>query len=390
VGLGIGGSIRDPALLGAPIIGTLSGSHFGTGNSWSVMLRPRPHSAADLYTAELRVSASELEPRRAPDETFDRSTADLLVGRRLTSASARSAIYLLAGAQVERADLVGAAGMFMLGPSAVHRKFAGPALGVRRVATRFDTLTWLLPAGAIADVAHGTEGSIVTAVGRDLLNHRPASHVDAWVGRINRLPAGRALIVTDLWASGYLGDARMTASTVRAAVTGTGRNGSTTWVGRLGGERLIDPDPDVRALMSVDPLVRALPIGAGLAAGAAVASFEVRRPVGLQTRTRQLEAALFGGATARWDAAHSEDIRPGHSLFAVPRDSSEPGERLGAGILGIGLRVVPRRTPGATVRLDLGYPVLRTPGVARRPFVAFSVMPWLTSGRQRGSRTPTF
>lgn len=56
---------------------------------------------------------------------------------------------------------------------------------------------------------------------------------------------------------------------------------------------------------------------------------------------------------------------------------------IGASIVGVGLRFAPSRTPGATLRLDAGYPLGYRVGVRARPVFAVSLVPWLTAGHQR-------
>jgi hypothetical protein len=48
--------------------------------------------------------------------------------------------------------------------------------------------------------------------------------------------------------------------------------------------------------------------------------------------------------------------------------------------------VTPTKLGRATARLDIGFPLLRSAEISRRPFVAFSVSPWLEQGRQRDGR----
>jgi hypothetical protein len=58
-------------------------------------------------------------------------------------------------------------------------------------------------------------------------------------------------------------------------------------------------------------------------------------------------------------------------------------------VLGAGLRLAPWHSPRATLRLDVGVPVLHTSGVRGRPYVALSIVPWPLLDRGRdGHRLP--
>ncbi len=48
---------------------------------------------------------------------------------------------------------------------------------------------------------------------------------------------------------------------------------------------------------------------------------------------------------------------------------------MGVGSVGLGLRLVPTALGCATIRFDVGLPVLRTTGVPTRPFFGITVPP---------------
>jgi len=55
-------------------------------------------------------------------------------------------------------------------------------------------------------------------------------------------------------------------------------------------------------------------------------------------------------------------------------------------VLGVGLRLSPRKAGRATARLDIGYPIVGIGDIPRRPFFAIGISPWLDQGRRRGER----
>jgi hypothetical protein len=133
-------------------------------------------------------------------------------------------------------------------------------------------------------------------------------------------------------------------------------------------ESLRDPDPDTRALVSFDPTARLLP-SRGLAEAAALVTVE-RSWRGRQlSRGYDLGGALFASASRRWDLAS-------YTMLAS-RDVA---------VAGVGLRLLPTRVARATLRLDLAVPVGAPSGVSRRPFIAFSISPWLEQERHRDGR----
>jgi len=159
---------------------------------------------------------------------------------------------------------------------------------------------------------------------------------------------------------------------VRASLHGVAAAPHGTWQALVAAERLIDPDPTVRALATVDPVAALLPREARLAEAAVAGSVERAWRLRDVTRSTAVDAALFAAASYRWDPA-----------------TAERTEQLGATVVGAGLRVAPTHTPLATVRLDVGYPVWRVGAVRARPVVGLSITPWLLTDRQRdGRRVP--
>ena len=53
------------------------------------------------------------------------------------------------------------------------------------------------------------------------------------------------------------------------------------------------------------------------------------------------------------------------------------------GVLGGGIQFSPLHFGRAKVRLDVGVPLLHSPGIRGRPYLALSIVPSLTSARRR-------
>lgn len=367
--LGIVSSLVDPWVFGSKFEARLRFAQFRNGNEYSLGLQNHERSLFDLWGTELALSRSTRAGVSEPDEMFRRQAARLLVRRRVY-ASERHVFSLLGGVEAERADLFAAANSFVLGPMAMRRSFAALDVGSALRSASYDTLTWMLPGGRIVDVPRGIEAEAIVGVGPDFLANTGVMHVDLWAGRTWR-PGRRTLLLGDLWGSGYVGDERIDAATMRFGLNAFRAAPHGLWKGQLGVERLFNPDPDLRGMASVDPTISMIPDDSRLAQTGAFASLERSMHLFRLTGSWVLDGAAFGAASVRWDAVASQ-----HEILHV-------------GMLGAGLRLAPTKTGRGTFRLDYGYPVTGSPSLDRRPRVALSIVPWFGDLRQRdGRRTP--
>jgi hypothetical protein len=382
LGTGVGARVAlrmDQSRLGvesavsAPGLPSVDGSidvgvvRYRDGSTQFAAVGPRTAWPTRRWIVDGRLAAREQEPRTTPGIVLHRTTGTFLVGRRLPDPSDAST-YLLAGVEGENASVATGIGTPVLGASAMDRRYVGLALGIRRAAARFDTTTWLLPNGGLADVPRGIETDALFSLGRDHAGGGTA-HADFWIGRTATFSAGRSILTADGWASGYLGAQSLAGSTVRGALTLRHRAPNGMWVARVAAERLFAPDPDVRALALLDPLVPALPRPGRLAEGALSASVERDVHIHAFTRSSALDGALFVAGSSRWDP--SPDARAeGLTLVAA----------------GIGLRLVSAHPDHAAPRLDLGVPLVRSAGVRRGIYVGLSLTPPALAGRERVGR----
>jgi hypothetical protein len=315
------------------------------------------------------LASSHRQVDESPGDAFDERRVTLLGGPRLTNPGRSSSMYALVGAEADNADAQWSPLEPLIGPAAVHRQFVGAALGVVRRAARYDTLGWVLHRDGIVDVPTVAEGELVAAFGRDLADGRPKTHVDGWLAR-TWTSRNRSLVTGGVWSSGYIASNVLQAATTRGSLIALTPTPNGAWEIRVAAERLYDPDPTIRALRSIDPIGALLPQAARLAKGAASVSAERNIRLCDITRESELDAGLFGAFARRWDAAGLS------------------GADIAASIVGMGLRLAPSRTPGATFRLDVGFPIGYRTGVPSRPVVALSLTPWLTAGHQRDSVQP--
>ena len=367
LGLGVSARAVDKPFSGmATDIGNV---RYGAGQSWHVLIGTRDPSYVKKSLVYLRTSFSEREPAAQPQDRFRRSDVSLLLGRKFAGGPAGSASYFLLGAEAERANLQAASGLDVFETPSLRRSYAGVNAGLARVAARYDTVSWLLSGGGIVDVPSGLEGEAIGGLGRDRSTSRRAEHLDLWTGRAFVSRSHNAFLLADVWASGFAGDESLRASTLRTSWTLFKQARRGYWTGRFSGERLVNPDPDLRALASTDLLAPALPKGSKLAEGAL--AFSVERLVHLMpvTRSLMLDGAAFGGTSYRWDAA----VATGSNSF-------------GAMVVGAGFRLSPSKTPRNSVRLDFGVPITRSGSISHRPYVSLTIQAWPLFDRQRDGR----
>ena len=351
---------------------------YSDGSVRGLLFSRRQATLSDPWRASLDISDQQHEPRAALSDNFERTSAELLAGARVTPRRSSHAVYLLGGFAAEHGSLVAAPNSDILGPTRIDRRFTGPELGTAIVATRYDTLTWLFDNGSVVDVPRTVEGEIVVGVGSgkvsvwdasaptDIAHSNFMTHYDAWLGR-EWLPNRVSRIAGDAWAAGYSRAGEWSSSHLRAAVTAehAARNG--IWRLTAASEQLNDPDPDVRALAIYDRALGFVPTRARLAESALALSLERTRHLHPIGGSLELDGSLFGALSKRWD----------------PSPGSSSQEDFSVGLVGVGLSLSPRRAGRATLRLDYGIPVVGSVGVKRAPRLNITLMPWLETGRHR-------
>jgi hypothetical protein len=174
--------------------------------------------------------------------------------------------------------------------------------------------------------------------------------------------------VADVWTSGFWGPGRLDDASMRASVAYYQAAKRGFWTTKLTAERLLNPDPDVRTFVTIDPTARLLPDQRRLAEGAL--SLTAERDVRLRglTRSWAVDGAVFAAASSRWETV---DPRPEHVNVAM---------------LGLGHRLTPNRLGRATARLDVGYPIAASPLAKRGVYLGIGLSPWWGDERHRVGR----
>jgi hypothetical protein len=375
--LGVGVTASDAFGFGTGMTTRGQLHQYSDGSTRSISLARRQATLTDKWRGELDLYDQRYEPRNALSGNFERTGAELLGGVRLTPRRGAHALYLLAGAESENTSLVAAQNADVVGPIRMDRHFTGPQLGLSVVSALYDTLTWLIPGGAVVDVPRSLEGEILVGMGSGSVVARDSSgpteishanfmtHYDGWLGR-EWLPTRRSRIVSDIWASGYSRAGQWQSSRMRAAISAEHAASNGVWRLSIAGEQLRDPDPDVRALGIYDRALAFVPRRVRFAESAVSLSGERTRHL-KSFGSEMLDASIFGAASRRWDPASGVSSSEGFTV----------------GVAGVGLALVPRRPGAATVRLDYGVPIFATSGFSSRPRFSVTIVPWLETSRSR-------
>jgi len=376
--LGAGISTQDAFGFGTGVATRAQYQRYYEGTVRSLSFARRQASLTDRWRAQLDFWDQQYEPRSATSAQIERTGGDLIAGIRLSPLTSSHVVYLLGGAESELTSLAAASKDPVIGPVRLDRRFTGPQLGLSMVSGRYDTLTWLLPGGAVIDVPRTLEGEFVVGLGRGAVTSRDLTgsgetsgssfmtHYDAWVGR-EWLPTRSSRVVGDIWASGYTGAADWHSASVRAAVSAAHAASNGVWEFALAAEQLTDPDPDVRALTIFDRALTFVPRTVRLAESALTMSVDRTRHLRPVGSSLELDGSVFGAFSRRWD----------------PASSTAGSEDVTVGVVGIGLGLSPRKAGRSSIRLDYGVPLLAAPGVRRSPRFSLTLTPWLETGRHR-------
>ncbi|MCC7194627.1 MAG: DUF2029 domain-containing protein [Gemmatimonadaceae bacterium] len=366
--------VADPYFLGAPVRASALMRAYAEGRGWYWNLRSREQSPLDPWRAAL---TSAQERRLASDPStgkiidITRRTNALVVNRRLASDGA-GVWGVTAGIEQEQADLdVTKPGLAVAGDHA-HRSFTAPLVGVSRRITRFRSIDWLVPGQRSSELPVGVEGEMVTGMGRDLRTGGTIAHWDGWAG-VTAMPTPASVLTADVWSSGYRTRDTVSNASVRANATLVARAPGGLWTAAFSAERVWNPDPDVFALATSDPMLRTLRPSSRLAEQAL--SARVERSAALYAREGRwaIEGALF--------AAWSERVR-------TPEAAGRAERRVHATMVGIGLRQMSSNPWQAPLRLDIGRTVMRSSGLPDRWIISLSGAPSLARNHVRDWMRP--
>jgi hypothetical protein len=362
-------SLVDPHLMDTKFRAAALMRAFADGRAWIWSVRTRAMSDRDVWRAAF---SSTQERRLGSDSTTSThiditKRADTFTMSRLLLLGPTAAYVVVGGVEHELADENVTQPGGSLSRDVVQRNFAAPMLGVSRRSRRFGAIDWLVPRQAPAELREGLEGEVVFGIGHEMYRNAGISHVDGWVG-ITELLGPTTVFTGDVWTSGYRTADSVQNGTVRASLSLFRKAPAGMWIFRSGWEHIYNPDPDVFALSTVDPLLRLLAPTSRLAEQAL--SVTAERSLHLYAKEGRwvMDGALFASLS---DRRHSYD-----GVVATPTNYR-------AVIVGIGLRQVRDQPTQAPIRLDVGRAIWRSQGLPDRWILMLSTVPWINAGRTR-------
>ena len=342
---------------------------FTDGRAWTWSVRTRELSDRDVW----RVALTSTQERRLGSDSATGTNVDIT--KRADAFTASRLVYLgqtfaytvVFGAEEELTDESVTQPVGTLAENSARRQFAAPLLGLSRRSRRFSSIDWLVPGQAPAELRVGLEGEAVFSVGQELYRGERISHFDGWMG-LTELVSSGTVFTGDVWSSGYVTADSMQNGTLRTTMTVIQRAYNGMWVFRGGWEHIYNPDPDVFALSTVDPLLRVLAPTSRLAEQAL--SVTAERSMHLHTTEGRwtLDGALFAAISDRHRSYDGVGLNP-MNYRAV--------------IVGIGLRQIRDQPTQAPIRLDIGRAVWRSAGLPNRWILSLTTSPWISAGRTR-------
>jgi hypothetical protein len=368
-GRGAALSVSDPWLLGRDVAGSLRIASLGGSHAFRAGLRNHEYSVFDRWRAEASVARLSFGDTNTTERALHTVDGMVLVGRRIGS-EATASTTVLVGAEVDSAASIKSAARALVSGPMRARSFYGLDLGVLHRTAQFDTASWVVPGRGFLDVPIGWEGDVVVAAGRERVVGTSAVKVDSWMGRV-WIPSRGQIFMADGWLSGFLGRGVSANHIARASVAWYAETRGGMWGARATGEQLIDVDPDLRGLSLMPLADYTSPTMPGFAArGGRSFAASVERNAHLHRigSSSSLDAGAFMAGSYRW------------------RVDDVPGNALRSGVLGTRLRVLSANGGVNSIRLDVGYPVVRSAVLPNRAFALLTIGTLFDVSRQRDGR----
>ena len=372
----VGGSLgfADPYLFNLPVSARARYAEYGDGDEVRARLRNAEGTVLDrwreqIVVARYRRDTPKVEQFGGVDvltaQAFHREGTFLLVGRRIGD-PAPSVYSILFGADFERASLNAPDNSLTVGPKLVERRYHAPTIGLARRATTFDTVSWLAQRQTLIDVPLGVEMEGTLSAGREDVSRGGAAFGSIWIGRM-WVPGPFELATLDFWSSGYkiANRSNFDAASTRSLFSMYRRRGGVLYAVHAAGEKLVNPDPDVRALQTYDPTLKVIPTAYRLSENAVAAELD---------RSQHLHP-LIPSLALDWSAFVAGSYRTASALSQT--------DHFTVVALGTGIWVVPSSQGSGTLRLDVLYPVVKSAGTRRGFTLAATVSPWLQANRNR-------
>ncbi len=368
---GSGGAFTfvDPFILGSSVAGHLRVAKLAGSETFKLGVRRHEYSVFDRWRVEGNVSRLGYRDTTAVDKGLHTVSAMALVGRRIGSTGHHVTSVLL-GAEFDSAANISPSRRNVAAGMPHARSFLGLDFGLQRRTAQFDTATWIAPGRGFLDVPVGWEGEGLVAAGHERDANSAAFKIDAWLGRV-WLPRRGQILMADWWTSGYLGRGIDNNHTARASLSFYSEAARGMWGARLTMEQLHEVDPDRRGLSLMPLADYTTPVVRTFAAhGRQAIAASVDRDLRLARigAASVINAGGFLAGSYRW-GVHGYDGRPLH-----------------AAVIGTRLRVLSANGTVGSVRVDVGYPVLRSDILASKPYVTVTYGTLFDASRMRDGR----
>lgn len=363
-------TLGDPFLFGSNASGSMRIANLAGAHTVRVGLHRHEYSVFDRWQAEASVARLSYGDTVIAEKSLHTVAAMTMVKRRV-AASEHSVTLALAGVVFDSAASISTSRRKNVAPGAPHvRSYLGVDVGLQRRTAQFDSASWIVPGRGFLDVPIGTEGEAVIGAGQERDARTAAFKYDGWLGHV-WMPHRGQILMADAWASAYLGRGVDRNQITRASMSFYTEAARGMWGVRLTAEQLSELDPDRRGLSLMPladmttPMLRFLASRGGRSvAGSIDRDVRVVR-VGAAS---VLNVGGFLAASYRWQVEHV------------------PGNELKAGVIGARLRILSANGAVSSVRMDVGYPVIRSEVLSSRPYLTVTYGSLFDASRQRDGR----
>ena len=363
-------SLTDPFFLGSSVAANMRVANLAGAHTLRLGLRRHEYSIFDRWRIEGNLSRIAYGDTVATEKALHTVSAMTLVGRRI-AANESSVTLLLAGAEFDSAASISATQRGNVAPGMPHvRSFLGLDVGLQRRTAQFDSASWIVPGRGFLDVPIGWEGEGMVGAGHERAARTAALKYDGWLGHV-WIPRRGQILMLDGWASAYVGKGVDRNQITRASMSYYSEAARGMWGLRLTAEQLSELDPDRRALSlmpladATTPLLRYLAVRGGQSVAASIDRDVRLLHIGAAS---VLNVGGFLASSYRW---HVDDV---------------PNSELKAGVVGARLRILSANGTVSSIRVDVGYPVIRSDVLPSKPYVIVTYGTLFDASRQRDGR----
>ncbi|MEP6731000.1 MAG: hypothetical protein ABJE10_10195 [bacterium] len=362
-------ALFDPFILGSSLAGNLRIANLAGAHSLRLGMRRHEYSVFDGWRAEGNFSRLSYRDTIADEKSLHTISAMTLFGRRVGN-GVSGVTMLLAGAEFDSAASISPSRRSVLSGMPHVRSFIGLDAGVQRRTAQFDSASWIVPGRGFLDVPLGWEGEGIVSGGYERDARTGALKLDGWMGRVF-LPSRGQILMLDGWFSGYFGRQVDQNQIARASVSWYAQAARGMWGLRVTAEQLLELDPDRRAL-SLMPLA------------------DYTAPVVRQYSNRggnSLAASIDRDVNVMHVGAASVLNAGGFLAGSYRRNVFDvPGGELTAGVVGARIRLLSANGTVSSIRVDVGYPVVRSAVLPSSPFLTVTYGTLFDASRQRDGR----